>query len=120
MMSSEATKSSKDSTGAASSKPRLPPHKGFVLSLGIEGSDPNEVVRSLVQLRKEKGWSSRLFALHSLRGSEGLYEEWCERMSNEVKRLTIASVGVAVPRKDESADEWTKTVPGQFDDVDNS
>ena len=41
-------------------------------------------------------------------------------MSNEVRRLRVASAGVAVPQKDESADEWTKTVPGQFDDADNS
>ncbi len=88
--------------------------------MGIEGSDPDEVVPSLVQLRKEKGWSSRLFTLHSLHGSEGLYEEWCKRMSNGVRRLRIASSGATATRKEESTDEWAKTVPGQFDDVDGN
>ncbi len=85
--------------------------------VGIDSDDPDEVVRSLVQIRKEKGWSLRLFSLHSLRGSEGLYEEWCKRMSNDVRRLKIASSGVSLPQKDESTDVWAKTVPGQFDDA---
>ena len=117
-MSSKATKSSKDSKDTSSSKPNPPSHKGFVVLVGIDSDDPDEVVRSLVQIRKEKGWSLRLFSLHSLRGSEGLYEEW--RMSNDVRRLRIASSGVSLPQKDESTDAWAKTVPGQFDDVDGN
>ena len=119
-MSSSSAKSSKESHDTSSSKPNPPPRKGFVVLVGIDSDDPDEVVRSLVQIRKEKGWSSRLFSLHSLRGSQGLYEDWCERMSNDVRRLKIASAGVSLPQKDESKDAWTKTVPGQFDDVDDN
>ncbi len=90
-MSSQAGKGSTTPAKASSPRPGSPPPKGFVVLLGIEGSDSDEVVRSLVQLRREKGWSSRLFTLHSLRGADGLYEDWCERMSSDVRRLKIAS-----------------------------
>ena len=107
------------STDVTSSQPDPPPHKGFVVLMGVEGHDPDEVVRTLVQLRREKGWSSRLFSLHSLPGSDGLYEEWCDKMSSEIKRLRVASTGVSLPRKEESSVGWEKVVPGQFDDATN-
>ncbi len=104
-------------SNAASSTSVIQQSKGFVVLMGIDSSDPDEVVRLLVQLRREKGWSSRLFSLHSLRGSEGLYEEWCERMTNEVRRLKIASSVLPATQEREASNVLAEVVPGQFDDA---
>ncbi len=79
------------SLAATPSSGSMPP-KGFVVLLCIDEQDPDAVVKALVALRKEKGWSSQLFSLHSLKGAEGLYEEWCDRLSGEVRRLRVAYV----------------------------
>ncbi len=119
-MSFQNEKSPDASTGTKPSQSGPPPSKGFVVLLGIEGDDPDEVVRSLVQLRKEKGWSSRSFSLPPLRGSEGLYEEWCVKMSSEVRRLRFASSAPPVQHEQKALDAWNDIVPGQFDDADNN
>ena len=117
IMPSQVTKNPSGHTDDTSSQSDSSPLKGFVVLMGIEGRHPDEVVRTLVQLRKEKGWSSRLFSLHSLPGSEGLYEEWCSKMSSEVRRLRVASAGSSLPQKEESSIGWERVVPGQFDDA---
>ena len=96
------------SKSTVQSAPRdSPASKGFVVLIGMGGSDPDEVVKTLVQLRKERGWSSRLFSLHSLKGSDGLYEEWCVKLSNEIRRLRIASSSSYSSPNDAVSDDCT-------------
>ncbi len=105
------------SANAASSTSVIQRSKGFVVLMGTDSSDPDEVVRLMVQLRREKGWSSRLFSLHSLRGSEGLYEEWCEKMTSEVCRLGIASSVLPAAQERESSNVLAEVVLDQFEDA---
>ncbi len=104
-------------SSATSSPSGSPLSKGFIVLLGIDELDPDPVVRALVDLRKEKGWSSRLFSLHSIKGAEGLYDEWCDRLSGEVRRLRVASSSSLVATDGSGEAEWKKVVPGQFDDA---
>ncbi len=115
-MEKKATGSSGGSSGASTAF-KLPPAKGFVVLTGIDETDPDGVVKALVELRKEKGWSSRLFTLHSLKGSEGLYEEWCSKLSSEVRRLRLTSSSHSPVADDADPASWAKVVPGQFDDA---
>ena len=74
-------------------------------------------MKALVDLRREKGWSSRLYSLHSLKGAEGLCEEWCDELSSEVRRLRVASSPSLAAADGSGIAEWTKVVPGKIHDA---